>query len=201
MSLFRRSAVARLGGFDPAIATGEEDAALFMRVSLEGPWLHVPGEPVAFHRGLAQKRGGEGNLTDKHADRHYHWAKTYEDFFTGDGGPLATSPRCKKGMARRWHKAGSQLYRHRAYTEALACFRKAQNWRSWQVSCYLWMLRSRLATLTGQAAHVADVNSRRNVPTSKDLQPQLTRRQEIHYSSRPRNLASMPNPSRSSPSD
>jgi glycosyltransferase involved in cell wall biosynthesis len=151
MSLFRRSAVAGLGGFDAAIATGEEDAALFMRVSLEGPWLHVPGEPVAFHRGLAQKRGSEGNLTDKHADRHYHWAKTYEDFFTGDGGPLATSPRCKRGMARRWQAAGSRFFRHRAYADAAACFRKAQSWWPWQISCYPSMLRAWLATNTRRA--------------------------------------------------
>jgi glycosyltransferase involved in cell wall biosynthesis len=173
MSLFRRSAVARVGGFDPGIATGEEDAALFMRVSLEGPWLYVPGEPVAFHRGLAQKRGSEGNLTDKHADRYFHWATTYEDFFTGDGGPLATSSRCKRGMARRWHEAGSQLYRHRAYSESLACFRKARSWWPWRFSCYLWMLRAWLATYTRHtsgAAHIApNSTNQRNVPVSHKL--------------------------------
>jgi glycosyltransferase involved in cell wall biosynthesis len=173
MSLFRHRAVARLGGFDPVIATGEEDAALFMRVSLEGPWLHVPGEPVAFRRGLAERRGGEGNLTDKHADRYFHWARTYEDFFTGDGAPLTTSSRCKKGMARRWHEAGSQLYRHRAYGESLACFRKSQNWWPWRFSCYLWMLRAWLATYTRRAGGTANVapnsTNQPNVPANYKL--------------------------------
>src|SRR5262245_31878800 len=173
MSLFRRSALARLGGFDPAIATGEEDAALFMRVSLEGPWLHVLGEPVAFHRGLAQKRGSEGNLTDKHADRYFHWATTYEEFFTGDGGPLATSPRCKRGMARRWQEAGSQLYGHRAYADALACFRKSQNWWPWRFSCYLWMLRAWVAAHTRHTSGAAnfEANSTKlpSMPSSHKL--------------------------------
>jgi glycosyltransferase involved in cell wall biosynthesis len=173
MSLFRASTITHLRGFDPAIATGEEDAALFMRVSLEGPWLHVPGEPVAFHRGLAEKRGSEGNLTDKHTDRYFHWATTYEDFFTGDGGPLATSPRCKRGMARRWHEAGLQLYRHRAYADSLTCFHNSQNWWPWQVSCYLWMLRARLATYTRRAAGAANIapnlTNQWNVPTGRKL--------------------------------
>jgi len=164
MSLFRRSAVTRLGGFDPGIATGEEDAALFLRVSLEGPWLHVPGEPVAFHRGLAQRRGGEGNLTDKYADRYLHWATTYEDFFTGDGRPLTTRMRCKRGMARRWHEAGSQLYRHRAYNESLACLRKSQIWWPWRFSCYLWMLRAWLATYTRRTSAAANITA--SVPAS-----------------------------------
>jgi hypothetical protein len=143
-----------------------------MRVSLEGPWLHVPGEPVAFHRGLAEKRGGEGNLTDKFHDRHYHWAKTYEDFFTGDGGPLATSSRCQRGMARRWREAGSQLYRHRAFADALVCFRKSRGWYSWQISCYLWMLRAWLATFTWHSAHSTKITpnpaNQRSVSTRRE---------------------------------
>jgi len=183
MSLFRCSTLVGLGGFDPKIATGEEDAALFMRVSLEGPWLHVPGEPVAFHRGLAQKRGGEGNLTDKFRDRHYHWARTYEDFFTADGRPLATSPRCQRGMARRWRQAGSQLYRHQAFREALECFRRSRRWYPKQISCYLWLLRARLAMLTGRAIQTGNIAPSsaigRSVPASHES-AQTSRIQEHH---------------------
>src|SRR5207244_3903680 len=67
-TLFRRSALVRHGGFDPALAVGE-DAALFLRVSLDGPWSHVPGEAAVLNSGLAKRRGSEGNLSQKYADR------------------------------------------------------------------------------------------------------------------------------------
>ena len=77
-TLFRRNAIDRRGGF-PALTTGE-DTALFLPLSLEGSWLHVPGEPVIFRRGLAQQLGDEGNLSEKFTDGNFVWAQIYERF-------------------------------------------------------------------------------------------------------------------------
>ena len=47
---FGGRAIESRGGF-PHKPSGE-DAALFLPLSFDGPWLHVPGEPVTFHQGF-----------------------------------------------------------------------------------------------------------------------------------------------------
>src|SRR5262249_45705735 len=77
-TLFRHSAVAKRGGFNTSLLTGE-DAALFLRVSLDGPWRHVAGAPVHFRRDLCQR--DEGNKSQKYRDCFLQWAKMFEEFF------------------------------------------------------------------------------------------------------------------------
>ena len=65
-----------------------------------------------------------------------------------------------------------QLYRHRAYTEALTCFRKSRSWRPLQISCYLWTLRTWLALprqTNGAAKGAAKSTNQRNVPAGHEL--------------------------------
>jgi len=146
-SLLRRCAVARRRGFNPALITGE-DAALFMRMSLDGPWLHVPGEPVDLDCGLAQRSGGEGNLSLKHSDRQLRWVKVYEQFFSEDGARgYLERPYCRRLMALRWYAAGKETYRNGSPREALDCFRKTLSFNPKRGRYYLWLARAWLASL------------------------------------------------------
>jgi hypothetical protein len=143
-TLFRRDAIERRGGF-PALATGE-DAALFLPLSLDGRWLHVPGEPVCFQSGLAQRLGDEGHLSEKFSDGHESWAQLFEQFFTrGEGRALLSDPECGRQLAKAWHRAGRYLFRRCAPHQALKCFGKSWAWNPWRAKCYVWMLRSLLA--------------------------------------------------------
>jgi len=146
-SLLRHSAVARRGGFNPALVTGE-DAALFMRMSLDGPWLHVPGEPVDLNCGLAQEHGDEGNLSKKHSDRQLRWVNVYEQFFSEDGGrAFLEGSHCRRLMALRWYAAGKETYRNGSPHEALACFRKVLSLNPRRGRYYRWLVRAWITSL------------------------------------------------------
>jgi hypothetical protein len=146
-SLLRHSAVARRGGFNSALVTGE-DAALFMRMSLDGPWLHVPGEPVDLNCGLAQEYGDEGNLSKKHSDRQLRWVNVYEQFFSEDGArAFLDHPNCRRLMALRWYAAGKETYRNGSPHEALACFRKVLSLNPRRGRYYRWLVRAWIASM------------------------------------------------------
>ncbi len=150
-TLFRRRAIERRGGFPPLLSG--EDAALFLPLSLDGRWLHVPGEPVTFHRGLARRLGDEGNLSLKFADNHRMWAKIHEEFFTiGDGRALAARPECKQLMAAAWYRAGKELCQNQAPREALECFRKSWAWNPWRRRCGFRIVRTWIKTLGRRGA-------------------------------------------------
>ncbi|HTQ38823.1 MAG TPA: glycosyltransferase family A protein [Pirellulales bacterium] len=141
-TLFRRSEVERQGGFDLTLPTGQ-DAALYLPLTLRGPWLYVAGEAVDFSRGVAQHAGDEGNLSQKYADSHLAWAQIYEEFFVRRGGQAWLShPRCRRTLARRWFQAGRQLLRLGAHHKALASFRKSRAWNPWKARYYAGLFRA-----------------------------------------------------------
>jgi glycosyltransferase involved in cell wall biosynthesis len=146
-TLFRRQAVQRRGGFNPQLASGE-DSALFLPLSLDGPWLHAPGEPVTFRSGLAAALGDEGNLSGRFRDNHRIWARIYEDFFTRGGGqPMLADPKCQRLLARAWYQAGRELVEHGYPREAATCFRKSVAWNPWRAKYGGWMVRAWLGML------------------------------------------------------
>jgi glycosyltransferase involved in cell wall biosynthesis len=124
-TLFRSAIVARLGGFDSRLKTGE-DIELFLRISLEGPWLHAPGDPVRFYVGFTTANGEEGNLSYKHADRQRRWVKLREQFIYHQGGIDHLPPRwCRRRLARQWHKTAAAFESAGQDVRAAACFYKA----------------------------------------------------------------------------
>ncbi|MDX1945697.1 MAG: glycosyltransferase [Pirellulaceae bacterium] len=127
-SVLSTAAVRALGGFDESLSTGQ-DSALFQPLSLRGPWLHLPGEPVTYRHGLASRRGEMGNLSRKHGDRNRRWALIYERFITHHGGREAL-PRevYAPVLARRWFDAGVQLFRQGRERDARACFARSLRW-------------------------------------------------------------------------
>jgi glycosyltransferase involved in cell wall biosynthesis len=149
-TLFRRSAVDKLGRF-PLIAAGE-DAALFLPLSLEGLWLHAPGKPISFSRGLAERLGDQKNLSDEFSDGRFSWANIYEDFLVrGAGRAFLHDRRYRRLVARMWYTAGRELTKNGAPQEAVACFRKALGWNPWRAKCHVRMLGALLKARSNQS--------------------------------------------------
>jgi glycosyltransferase involved in cell wall biosynthesis len=131
-SLIRADLVRELGGFPEQLQTGE-DAALYLPISLRGPWLHLPGQPVRFVRRSPELGGEEASLSRKFSDNHRRWARIHEAFFTS----LSADERQKIGsrktirrlLSDRWLRAGQELERHGQMLAAAACFARAIRWR------------------------------------------------------------------------
>ena len=159
-TLFRRSTLEYLGGFDSKLNASEE-TKLFLSLALDGPWLHVTGNPVLLGVGVSQHRGDEGNRNQKHIDSLRNQAKIYEHFFLhGAGRVLLANPQCRRLLAERWYRAGRQLYRLHAHREALACFRKSSSWNPWRAKCYARICRAWLGTFSRRSITIAPVNAR-----------------------------------------
>jgi glycosyltransferase involved in cell wall biosynthesis len=131
-SVVRADLVCQLGGFPQHLPTGE-DAALFLPLSLHGPWLHLPGEPVRFVRRSPQLGGEEASLSRKFTDNQRRWARVYDAFFRG----LSQRQRqqvggrevIRKMMSERWRRAGLELERHGRMLAAASCYARSVRWR------------------------------------------------------------------------
>jgi len=151
-TLLRRSAIDRHDGFDCQLMTGE-DAALLLRVSLDGPWLHVRGEPVTFRHDLPP--GDEGNKSEKYRDNFLTWARIFDDFFVrGPGRAFLAARQIRRQLAVRWLRAGEQQSRLGAPAMALSCFRKSRALNPWRAKYYRLMLKALAATIVDRAAPV-----------------------------------------------
>jgi len=130
-SLFRAEIVHRCGGWPEAIPTGH-DLHLFLRVSLEGSWLHAEGAPVTMVRGSAERAGEQPNLSRYHAQKFPIWAGILESFATeGPGRQVLEPQQVRQVLAQRWRRAGSQSMRLGRVAEARVCYRRSCRWRTW----------------------------------------------------------------------
>ncbi len=151
-TLLRRSSIDRRCGFDCQLMTGE-DAALLLRMSLDGPWLHAGGEPVAFRHGLPP--GDEGNKSEKYRDNFLTWARIFDDFFVrGPGRAYVANRQIRRQLAVRWLRAGEQQSRLGAPAIALECFRKSRALNPWRAKYYRLILKALAATIVDRAAPV-----------------------------------------------
>jgi glycosyltransferase involved in cell wall biosynthesis len=138
-TLFPTAAVVERGGFDEHIMTGE-DAALFLRLSLDGPWLHVSGRPVFFNLDLKRGDGPEGNLSHKYVDSYRRWAQVYEDFILAGGGHRAlAATEYRKLLAKAWYRAGRELTRNRRFSEARECYLASLGWKRTSYKTWQWL--------------------------------------------------------------
>ncbi len=148
-TLFRADAVASQKGFDETLSTGE-DAELFLRLSLLGPWLHSPGAPVTFRKRTA-RHGDEANVSRFHPANNLIWAQVYEQFIRGrDPTHLLSARDIRVQLSRRWYRAGRQLAAGGRQDEALACFRRSCAWRSWNKA---WLQRAIARLAVGRFRH------------------------------------------------
>jgi glycosyltransferase involved in cell wall biosynthesis len=128
-TVFRTNAVQRLGGFPEKWKTGQ-DSALFLPLSLEGDWLHLPGAPVRQLIGYSAAVGEQGNLSAQFADRERIWAEIHEDFvLNGRGRTALRKNEYELMLSMRWYRAGRDLMRQKRRDEAKSCFKRAIRWR------------------------------------------------------------------------
>ncbi|QDT72400.1 glycosyltransferase [Lacipirellula limnantheis] len=125
-TVLRTSSVVAVGGW-PTHVTSAEDAVLFAELTLRGPWVHLPGDPVEFHWGTALARHEEQNLSQCHDDRHRQWAMVFEGIYQRVVRARPTTPRGElhRALAQRWYWAGKQLFALGQADEARQCFARA----------------------------------------------------------------------------
>lgn len=130
-SLFRAEPVRRLGGFPEDLPTGH-DLALFLSLSLAGPWLHVAGAPVTMTQGQAARAGEQPNLSHGIEDRQRRWAEIADRFVTTCGDDrFGRAHPVRRALARRWRRAGARLAASGRLEEARDCYRRSGRWSAW----------------------------------------------------------------------
>lgn len=134
-SLFRADPIHRLGGFPTHVVSGE-DAALFLRLSCLGRWLHVPGAPTTFDRSKPRLLGEETSLSVKHRDSHRHWALVHEDFLNNVGWARVPRRPAESILSQNWYRAGRELMRYGHSAEAGDCYRRSLHWNAWNVKSW-----------------------------------------------------------------
>lgn len=129
-TLFRADPIRLRGGFDETLISGEEDAHLFLPISVMGPWLHQPGAPVIMGMNRAASRNEEGHLRHAHRGYPQFWATIYEDFIRNGAG-CRVLPRnfCDSMLASRWYQAGRYWSRENCWKQAQQCFGRSLSYR------------------------------------------------------------------------
>ena len=123
---FRASAFRQAGGFDAQWPTGQ-DYDLMLRISLLGPWRHLPGPPLTTRNHLEVLTGaGEPPLSRKYPDRAYRRVQMLDRFITQLGGAAVVPKQCwRPHLGLLWMRAGCRLRELHRDAEALACFDRA----------------------------------------------------------------------------
>lgn len=150
-TLFRSWVVRQQRGFDASLPTGQ-DVEFFLRVSLEGPWLHAEGAPVQFYVGYTTAQGEASNLSMKYADRQRRWLRIRERFIFRQGGRGHVSRNFYQRLfAHRWHKTAATYQSQGRNALAAACYRKALKYRPTRVWTWIRLAFLSVGHATGSA--------------------------------------------------
>ena len=135
---FRARAFQQAGGYDAQWPTGQ-DYDLMLRISLLGPWLHVPGAPVTARNHLdLVAGGGEPPLSKKFDDRIFRRAQMLHRFIFECGGAAAVPEKLWRGrLGEIWFRAGRKLAALRRPDDARACYRRTLELRPWHLRARL----------------------------------------------------------------
>ena len=117
----------KVGGFDGRYRFFE-DHDLFLRLSLLGSWVYVPGAPVIYRLGMNAVFGGPLHLTDEldNAAGSEVKADLLDRFTHKHDGHDSVSPRRRRRyLANLWHHAGTQWLHEGRPNDALRCFGRA----------------------------------------------------------------------------
>ncbi len=151
-SLFRTSAIAAAGNWDPALVSAE-DSSLFCDVAIHGRWLHASGQPVTFSHGKARSRGEDPNLSLRYPDKFRRWAITYEKIYgrIGTAMPRIQRRRLSVFVAGYWYRAGKEFQLHSDLAAAEECYASAIQWHSlhWRARWRRRQLSSHWTPATG----------------------------------------------------
>lgn len=126
-SVFRRSAIEQAGGYPEQVMTGH-DTCLFVRVSLLGPWLHAPGEPVCMGRNHSS--GDSDHLCRNYRNYEERWAQVFDDLAHKESlSRFLPARELNRQLARRWYRAAKQWAKHGDPVRAADCYRRSLSYR------------------------------------------------------------------------
>ena len=140
-----RADVFRLvGRYDEEMPSGE-DWKLYLHLSMRGPWLHVPGDPVTVRFGRSATRNEEGHLQLKGEDRYLTWVRMIDKFIGRDGGRHAIRRSVySHRLASRWYSLGRSLMTSGRIAVARECFRRSIHWQRSYHKSWLRLARTYL---------------------------------------------------------
>lgn len=105
-TVVRRSAFDAVGGYDTNELCGE-DYQLQLRISLLGPWCHIPGDAVSVRRGLQSDTTQAPQLSRMFPDRRLRLARILDHFIHDEAGSQCIPETLwKKRLGRLWFSAG-----------------------------------------------------------------------------------------------
>lgn len=117
-----------------------------LRISLLGPWVHVPGALVVERARIGAVRGEAVSLGRLYGDRRLRRARYMERFVLHEGGRKAlAAPRWRHRLADKFLYAGRGLAKRGQRADALACFRRAVAYAPWHLVALVWLVRTALA--------------------------------------------------------
>jgi glycosyltransferase involved in cell wall biosynthesis len=143
-TVVRRRAYQEIGGFAPLACL--EDYDLMLRLSLRGPWLHVPGTPVQARRNIYLCAGGDPPLSKRFEDRAWRLARMLEDFLLRKGGAEVVPARLwRPRLGQAWYHAGRDFVNLGDAERARHCFDKAVALSPFHIRAHFqrWLLRWR----------------------------------------------------------
>jgi len=128
-TVVRTESVRQLQGFSPRHNTGE-DTKLHLRLSLCGPWRHLPGLPATERKGVPSQFHEEPHLSRQYADRNRQWAMIFEEFAQQPEAAKKLSPQVRdRILSGRWNSAGRELQKQGRLREARFCFERSLHWK------------------------------------------------------------------------
>ncbi len=143
-TVFRAAAFDKVGGYDPNERIAE-DYQLILRLSLLGPWRHIPGEAVTVRRGFSQATDFAPQSSRAYADRRYRLARVLDKFVHEDGGAAVVPERVwRRRVGRLWYSAARQLGADGRADEKMTCLRRALSCLPWHGRARAMLLLSRI---------------------------------------------------------
>jgi glycosyltransferase involved in cell wall biosynthesis len=143
-TVVRADVFRRIGRYDETLVSGE-DWKLYLHLSLLGPWLHVPGDPVTVRLGICKTRREESHLQLVGQDRYYLWASIVDRFIPHEGGKHAIRRRVySRRLASLWYAIGRSMMNSGRNQLARQCFRRSVSWRAAYPKAWFRLVRSYL---------------------------------------------------------
>jgi glycosyltransferase involved in cell wall biosynthesis len=124
LTVVRMDAFRLAGGYDTSLKY-KDDTDLYLRMSLVGPWVYVPGIAVTLRRNTAHL-GGPQHLTHKSIPNRLELATMLERFILERGGGQAIPERIwRPHLSRLWFRLGRELASAGQRPQAAWCFRRS----------------------------------------------------------------------------
>ena len=138
-TLLRRRPLLEIGGFDECLLTGQDSDTL-IRLSLQGDWLALPGEPVKMRRDR-RDAGETQHLHKRGFDSRRRWAQLHQRLWEQQSEIRQCKGvrTCRWALGRHWTVAGTLLYHQRnvyylglpwhfAWRDIIACLLASMRW-------------------------------------------------------------------------